>query len=312
MKIVFFGSGAIGGFYGAMLAQNQAANVWFVGRGAQLTAMREKGIRVETRFGDFTLEKPQVTDNTDEIGLADLVIVSVKQYQTAEILDNLKPLVAENTTLMTFQNGVDGHEILAERFGSKKTIAGVPIISSNLIEPGYIRHVASGNIAVGELDGTMTERVQKIAEVFGKAGIEAQAVPNVHEILWYKLLWNVGFTALICLTGCDSQEILAVPESRDLVRQAIAEGIAVGEAQGYKFAPNHLETLVESTAEQPAIRTSMLFDREAGRPLEYDAITGAVVKRGKDFGIATPVNDFLYGALKVVDAHNRKAAAAGQ
>jgi 2-dehydropantoate 2-reductase len=309
MKIVFFGAGAIGAFYGAMLARAEAADVWFVARGAQLAAMRERGLRIETKYGDFTLEKPQTTGDTKEIGWADLVVVSVKEYQTAGILDALTPLVGANTILMPFQNGVDGDAVLAERFGAERVIGGVPIISVNLIEPGFVRHVASGEIAVGEFGGNISERVEKIVEAFQKAGIPTQVSTNIREVLWHKLLWNAGFTSLICLTGCDSHEIMDVPEACKLVRQAIAETISVGKAQGFNFAPNHLELIFEGTRAQPPIRTSMLFDREAGRPLEYEAITGAVIRHGKYLGVPTPINDLLYGALKVIDAHNRRKSA---
>jgi 2-dehydropantoate 2-reductase len=181
----------------------------------------------------------------------------------------------------------------------------------NLIEPGFVRHVASGEIVVGEFNGNISERVKKIVAAFQKSGVPAQISTNIREILWHKLLWNAGFTSLICLTGCDSHEIMDVPEASELVRQAIGEAIEVGKAQNFNFAPNHLELIFDGTKAQPRIRTSMLFDREAGRPLEYEAITGAVVKRGKQFGVPTPANDLLYGALKVIDAHNRRTAQNG-
>ncbi len=304
MKIAFFGAGGLGSFYGAMLHRG-GEEVWFIDRGEQLKALREKGLRVESKYGDFVLEKVNATDDTAAIGAANLVIACVKQYQTASILDALAPLVGEKTTLMLFQNGVEGHETLIEKFGAEKVIGGVPIISSNLVEPGFVRHVASGEVVVGEFDGTESERVRNIAEVFQKAGVPTTISPNVREILWHKLLWNVGFTGLICLTGCDSQELLNEPETRKLIENAINEAINVGQAQGYKFAPNHLEMLIDGTLAQPPIRTSMLLDREAGRPLEYDAITGVVVRRGRELNVTTPTNELIYATLKVVDAHNR-------
>lgn len=308
MKTVFFGAGGLGSFYGAML-QRGGAEVWFVDRDAQLKALRGNGLRVESPYGNFVLEKVNATDDTTEIGAADLVVACVKQYQTAGILDALEPLVGENTSLMLFQNGVEGHAHLVERFGAKRVVGGVPIISSNLVEPGFVRHVASGEIVVGELDGATTERVEQIAGFFQKSGVPATVSANVQEILWHKLLWNVGFTGLICLTGCDSQELLHEAETRRLIESAITEAINVGRAQNYNFAPNHLEMLIDGTAAQPPIRTSMLLDREAGRPLEYDAITGVVVRRGRKLNVPTPTNELIYAALKVVDAHNRKAAA---
>jgi 2-dehydropantoate 2-reductase len=273
MKIVFFGAGAIGAFYGGMLARAEAADVWFVARGAHLAAMRKSGLRIETKYGDFRLEKPNVTDNAKEIGTADLVVISVKEYQTAGILDDLTPLLGADTILMPFQNGVDGDRVLAEKFGAERVIGGVPIISVNLIEPGFVRHVASGGITVGEFDGPISERVKKIVAAFQRTGVPAQISTNIRESLWHKLLWNAGFTSLICLTGCDSHEIMDVPETCKLVRQAIGEAIEIGKRQNFNFAPDHLELIFDGTRAQPPIRTSMLFDREAGRPLEYEAIT---------------------------------------
>ncbi len=305
MKIAFFGAGGLGSFYGAMLHRS-GVEVWFIDRGEQLKALLERGLRVESPYGDFALEKVNATDDTSEIGAVDLVVACVKQYQTASILDALVPLIDSQTTLMLFQNGVEGHEILIDRFGAEKVIGGVPIISSNLVEPGFVHHVASGEVVIGEFDGSATQRVQTIADVFQQAGVPATVSPNVHEILWHKLLWNVGFTGLICLTGCDSQELMNEPETRRLIENAIHEAIEVGEAQGYAFAPDHLHMLIKGTQAQPPIRTSMLLDRDAGRPLEYDAITGVVVRRGKQYNIATPTNDLIYATLKVVDAHNRR------
>ncbi len=308
MKIVIFGAGGIGSFYGAMLAKG-GADVWFVARGRHLAAMREKGLRVESLFGDFSLDAVKATDDAAEIGAADLIIVSVKQYQTAEILDDLQSLIGDETILLTFQNGIDGHAQLAERFGAERVMAGVPVISSNLIEPGFVRHVASGEVTIGELNGEITERANKIARAFGNTVIPIHVAPNVRETLWHKLLWNAGFSSVICLTGCDSQEVLSLPETREIVEKAIAEAIHVGKAQDFNFAPNHLELLMESTAAKAPIRTSMLLDREAGKPLEYEAITGAVVKNGKRLGVPVPVNEILYAALKAIDRHNRRKIA---
>lgn len=305
MKIVIFGAGGIGSFYGAMLKKS-GADVWFIARGRHLRTMLENGLRVESLFGNFTIDAVKATDDAAEIGAADLIVISVKQYQTAGILKDLENLIGGETVLLTFQNGVDGHALLAERFGAERVLAGVPVISSNLVEPGFVRHVASGEVVIGELDGAMSERARKIAAAFENAKIPIQVAPNVREILWHKLLWNAGFSSLICLTGCDSQEVLSVAETREIVEKAIAEAIAVGKAQGFNFAPDHLEMLMESTAAKAPIRTSMLLDREAGRPLEYEAITGAVVKKGKQFSVPTPVNEILYAALKAIDAHNRK------
>lgn len=305
MKIVFFGAGAIGSFYGAMLERSGLAEVWFVDRGKQLAALREKGLRVESLFGNFTIEKVNVTDNPNEIGEADLVIVSVKQYQNAGIIEALKPLTGEKTSLMLFQNGVEGHEVLIENFGAEKVIGGVPIISVNMIEPGFVRHVSTGEIAVGEFNGEISKRAQKIADLFQNSGVLAKISDNINEMLWHKLLWNIGFTGLICLTQCNSHEILNVPEGRKLVESAITEAIAVGKAQGYNFAPNHLELIIQGTEKSAPIRTSMLIDREVGNPLEHEAITGVVVRRGNKLGIATPVNELIYATLKVIDTHNR-------
>jgi len=307
MKVAIYGSGGIGSFYGAKLASG-GADVSFVARGEHLAVMRDRGLRVESPMGDFTLDIVNAADDASEIGEADLVLVCVKQYQTGEILEDLKNLVGSKTALVTFQNGIDGFEVLAEKFGDEAVLAGVPIISSNLAGPGFVRHVASGEVIIGELDGEISERAQRIAAIFENAHIPIQISPNIREVLWHKLLWNAGFSSMICLTGCDSQQVLDIPETKKVIERAIEEAIEVGRAQGFKFSPNHLEMLIDSTREKPPIRTSMLIDREAGKPLEYEAIAGTVVKNGKRLGVPVPVNEVLYAALKAIDESNRSKA----
>src|SRR5713101_1606915 len=191
MKILVMGTGAVGGFYGAMLARAGHA-VMFVARGEQLRALRQKGLAVKSFRGDFHLEQVHATDRPEEAGVCDLVLVCVKFYDTEAAVRLAQAAVGTETTVLSLQNGVENEAQLERECGSAAVMAGMSYIGAELVNPGVVVHSFSGAIVFGERDGR-TPRAERLERTFLDAGIQAQLSTNITAALWDKLTWNAAF-----------------------------------------------------------------------------------------------------------------------
>ncbi len=301
MKIVILGAGGIGGFYGALL-QRAGIDVRFVARGATLEELKTNGITVESPLGDFSLPVVACHATCAEIDDADFIIVCVKRQQTEAVLDDLAPGIENGATVVTFQNGLDQHAIFDERFGSGRTIVGVPIVSVHQVAPGKYRHLANGQVVFGEPDGSMTDRLDAITAAFAGIGLPIEKTPAIRFVLWRKLLWNAAFNPVTYLTERSSHEILRQPETNRVIRRIMAEAVAVAQAEGIPLTNADAEGMIAQTLALPDIVTSMLVDRQHGRSIEVEEIPGEVVHRGEKHGIPTPTVDTIYSLLKLMQA----------
>jgi 2-dehydropantoate 2-reductase len=294
MKIAVFGAGGVGTFYGGLLAR-AGHDVHFVARGAQLETLRTQGIHISSlSLGEIRVPPVRATARASDIGPAGLVLLSVKAHQTGAVLDEVAHLVGPETTVMALQNGVESDEVLAARFGAARVASAVVYVGATLEAPGFVRHVAAGTLVI-----RATERVR---DVLASTGLPVRVSPDIERQRWHKLAWNASFNAVSALTLRSSQDLLGNPDTRRLLLAMMHEVMAVANAQGVALGAADIEQLVATTEKAAAIRTSMLVDRERGRPLETDALVGVVVRKGRDAGIPTPIAEVLYALLTAIDA----------
>ncbi len=294
------GAGAVGGYFGGLLARG-GADVTFIARGKHLDALRAKGLTVKSIKGDFSISV-QATDDPKGVGPVDLILFCVKSYDTERAMRQALPMVGKEAVVLSLQNGIDNEEEIAGIVGKEKVLAGVAYIGSSVPEPGVILHEAEGKIAFGELDGGLSERILKLEAFFDQCGLPAEVSPDIRKALWTKLAWNAPFNAINALVGGTVKAIVENPHTLELVRLVTAEVVAVANASGIPLALEEVWERNLRFSRRSDIKTSMLQDLEAGRPLEHEALNGIIVKKGAGLGIPTPHNFALYALLSQVGA----------
>jgi 2-dehydropantoate 2-reductase len=299
MRIAVLGSGGIGGYYGARLA-DAGEDVVFIARGAHLEAMQRRGLTVRTAAGESTVPVTAVAD-TRRVDPVDLVLFCVKSYDTEGAARSLPPLMARDTAVLTFQNGLDNVEAIASVAGSEAVLAGAVYVALQLQGPGVIlRMGGEGKIVFGELSGPLTERVQRIADAFRQSGIPHEVTSDIQRVLWDKFLFITGIGGVTALARSGIGPLLASAAGRSLLHAACAEIVAVAQAEGAHLQPAAVDAALAQAATLPAPwRSSMARDLEEGRRLEVDALSGAVVRRGIKHGIPTPVHQMMVACLSV-------------
>lgn len=304
MKILVMGAGAVGAYFGARL-QQAGDEVVFCARGANLAAMRSRGLEFQSYQGDFSL--PVIaTDEPREHAPYDLVLFCVKSYDTEAAARQIAGCVAPDGVILTLQNGVENEYRLAEIFGRGAVMAGNSRVGAELEAPGRVVHRTGGAIEFGELEGGETARARRLAEHFRAAGILQSLVADVKAIRWEKLLWNGAFNTVAALTGCNVGTLLADPDATALLRHLMEEIAAAARAEGVALGDRDVEhQIARSRVALSAVRPSTLQDHERGKPLEYEALCGAVVRTARRHGIATPYMDAAYALMKLIDKHGR-------
>lgn len=300
MKIVVYGAGGVGAFYGALLAR-AGHDVHFVARGAQLEAIRTTGIRIDSAvLGQIDVPPVAASGSAAGAGHADLVLVCVKAHQTAAILDDVAAAIGRDTILVPLQNGVESDAVLAGRFGAGCVVPAVVYVGATVEEPGVVRHVANGLILVGAPPGFDAARLLPLRDVLASTGLPVRVSDNIQEDRWRKLIWNASFNPVSAIVQRDPGDLLAQPESRALLIGLMREVVAVARAQGIALTDDDIAEQVRWTDATPAIRTSMLVDRERGRSMEIDPLVGVVVRTGRERGVSTPYSEVVYALLKSV------------
>ena len=303
MRIAIVGTGGLGGYFGGLLART-GHDVVFIARGAHLAAIRAHGLKVYSVHGDFEVKPARATDDPAEIGAVDLTIFAVKTYDTDSAAQRMRPLVGPQTAILPLQNGVESAARLSRYFGQAPVLGGAAWIVSSIAEPGVIRQASQfRRIVFGELNGRDTRRVREIFEALKQSGATVEVTNEIEKVLWTKLLFIASFSGISSVTRAPAGLVWASDESRLLLERAMREVEAVTRAKGVELDADVVEktmTLVEKL--EPTATSSMQRDVAAGRRLEYDAINGAVVRAGRETGVPTPVHEFIWTCLKVVDS----------
>ena len=303
MKICFAGAGALGCALGGTLKAG-GLDVWLVDRNAgHVEAIRRDGLRMRVEDGEKTVAIDAGT-RFDDVGIADVVIVLVKSFATAEAIAAAKPAVGPNTVVMSLQNGLGHEEILAAVVGRERVIAGKTYAGGVLLAPGSVIAGTRGKeTIIGELDGRVTPRVRAIADAFTGAGLATLVSDNIMGTMWDKLLINVATGALAGITRLPYGGLYAVPEVEQCALAAVAEGIAVAKALGVKLTSENPGDAWRLASEglPKEFKTSMLQSIEKGASTEIDFINGSVVRNGERTGVPTPVNQTLVACVKGIE-----------
>jgi 2-dehydropantoate 2-reductase len=299
MKIAIMGTGGVGGYYGGLLAQ-AGHEVTFIARGAHLQAILEKGLRVKSIHGHFLVSPVRATDRPADVEPVNLVLVATKTYHTDEAAHAIRPMVRPDTTVISFQNGVDAAERIGEAVGMKHMVGGATWLSAAIEAPGVIGQYSQfRRVALGELDGRITERVQAVAQALRTTPATVELVANITQVLWTKFMFIAAVSALGSLTRVPYGGYRHLPEARALLTEAMGEVVAVARARGVSLEADIVpKTLAFIDGSPPDIKPSMQRDVEAGRVSELESMIGIVVRLGAEFGVPTPVMRFAYGVLK--------------
>jgi 2-dehydropantoate 2-reductase len=298
MKIAVFGAGGIGGYYGARLA-SAGSDVHFIARGAHLAAIRTQGLRVNSANGDLHIHPARVTDDAAAVGAADVVLVTVKLYDT--VPEDIRPLVGPETVVLSFQNGVTAAESLAAAFGPERVIGGMTQIISFIAAPGVIAHGGTmAKLVFGELDGRRSPRVEAFHEVCAGAGIDTEISPDIEADIWSKFIFLAPFSGVTALMRLPIGAIREDKRTRALYRRATEEVFAVARAKGIRLPGDLVDRHMEFIDGLPEdMGSSMLHDLTQGRRLELSWLSGTVVSLGRELGQPTPTHDFIEVSLKL-------------
>ena len=307
MRIVVFGAGGVGGYFGGRLAQ-AGEEVIFIARGQHLQTMREEGLRVDSVYGDFVVKPVQVIDDPAAVSDVDIVLVAVKTWQVKEAAEAIRPMIGPRTMVVPLQNGVEAPAQLAEVVGSAHVIGGLCGLISYIAGPGHIRH-AGGEpfITFGELDNRHSERVEGLYQAFSRTvGVKATVPPDIQVAMWNKFLLITAWSGVGSITRAPIGVILSLPETRRMLIQAMQEVFEVGQASQVALTPEVFErTIGFFEAVPPQGTASMQRDVMAGRPSELEAQNGAVVRLGQAVGVETPLHAYIYYSLLPLELRAR-------
>jgi 2-dehydropantoate 2-reductase len=305
MRIAVVGSGAVGGYYGALLAR-AGHQVTFIARGAHLRAIRERGLLIWSPLGDFVVHA-QATSEPERVGPADLVLFAVKSYDNESALPRLPPLCAPHTAVLTLQNGVDSADQVATVVGPDRVLAGATYIATAVAAPGLIEQTGTHRrIVFGEIfrrEAEPSARVRALAEAFRGAGIQAEPVADARLPLWDKFVYLAAFSAFSGASRRPAGPIWDDPVARERFLAAVDEVAAVARADGVPLADDTRQRIIDYMNGIPkSMRASLLIDLQQGKRIEIEALQGAVVRRGAALGVSTPIMSTLYAVLRAASA----------
>jgi len=335
MRFAVLGAGAIGAYVGAALHRG-GADVTLIARGAHLAAMREHGVRVRSPRGDFAA-RPPATDDLGVIAGADVVFVALKAYSLPELAPRLGGLLAPGAAVIWAQNGipwwyfqglampgaggpgaglpgaglpgaglqsVDPGGVIAGSVPPEHNIGCVVYCSTEIVEPGVIAHIEGTRFSLGEPDGSASERCARISAAFAAGGLKAPVDARLRDQIWLKLVGNVAFNPVTALTRATLRELGTTTEMLDLLKAVFAECAQVADQLGIRF-PVSLDRRLQAGLAVGDHRTSMLQDLQAGKRLELDCMTGAVIEIADRLGIAVPHLRTVHACAKLLDQVNR-------
>jgi len=317
MQIAVVGAGAIGGFIGAMLSKS-GEDVTLIARGAHLRAMSERGLKIHGSIGEFVTH-PKVTDDPASIKNVDVLILTLKAHSLSAIAPSLSSLIGPSTSIVSAQNGIpwwyfyrhegnfDGLRLeavdpggtMSSYFPPEKTIGCVIYCSTIVSEPGVIEHLEGTRFAIGEPDGSRSDRCHNIAQAFIRSGLRCPIRSNIRRDIWVKLMGSVAFNPISALTRATLEEIVECPETCELSAQIMNEANALATRLGIEVAITSEQRLV-GAQKVGHHKTSMLQDVEAVRPLEWESIVGALVELGTKLNVPMPQTKAIAACTKLL------------
>lgn len=317
MRILIAGAGAIGAYLGAKLAR-AGRDVTLFARGAHLEAMRSAGVIVRSPDGDFTA-RPAVSATLDDIGPVDVVFLGVKAHALPQLAPNLGQVIGPETVVVSTQNGIpwwyfqrhggeldgltigclDPAGVVARTIPAQHVIGSIVYFSTALAGPGIVQHLEGDRISLGELDGSRSDRIRRLAAALNESGVRARVTTRIRHEIWVKLLGNASFNPVSALTGATIAQMLHHAETAALIRRIMEEVEQVAHVLGIEL-PVTIDQRMAGAEQVGAHKTSMLQDLEAGRPMEIEAIVGSVVELGDRLGVALPHTKAVYACVKLL------------
>ena len=299
MKIAVFGAGAVGGYFGGRLTQSKN-EVIFIARGKHLQAMKDDGLKIDSINGDFIVQPVQATDNPDEVGFVDMVLVTVKAWQISDAAKVMKPVVGPETFVLPLQNGIEAPSQLAAVLGHEHVLGGLCGLISYIVKPGHICHVGTDPfIRFGELDNSRSDRTELLLDVFERTpGITANIPSDINAAIWQKFLLVTAWSGLGAITRAPIGIFRSQPGTRQMLEKTMIEIYDVARARNIDLPGDVVVKTMEFLDALPSAgTTSMQRDIMDGKPSELETQTATVVRLGQEVGVATPVNNFIYNCL---------------
>jgi 2-dehydropantoate 2-reductase len=307
MKVLVMGAGAVGAYFGARMRAS-GEDVVLCARGENLRAIRAHGLDINSIRGDLRIEVT-ATDTPRDFAHYDLILFCVKAYDTDTAAQAISGCLNPGGAILTLQNGVENEAKLSAIFGRDAVMGGNARVGVEMVAPGKIVHLSTGHIDFGELDGRETDRARKIAAMFQRAGILGEVSADIMTARWDKLIWNGAVNTVATLTRRRVGEILDDPEGMKLLRTLMGEIVNVARAEGAKISDARIDAYIaHSQKNLRALKTSTQQDLERGKSLEYEALSGAVVRASRRHGISVPAVEAVYTLLRLLDGAPKRGA----
>jgi 2-dehydropantoate 2-reductase len=299
--IAIIGAGAIGQYYGARLIQH-GYRVHLL-TSSDCAHIRQSGLNVQSRDGDFSLQPDEISVHDDPATMpkADLVIVTLKTTANDHFEELIRPVLKDDSIILTLQNGLGNEEQLGNLFGHHRVMGGMAFVCINRTGPGQISHTDHGLIKIGEFAGGITDRAKRIAEIFSSSKVPCAALENLTYGRWDKLIWNVPFNGLGAALGKTTDQLLGSSYGLSLVRTLMEEVVAIARSQNLKIELSVIEEKIRHTQTMGAYKTSMQVDRELGRSMEVESVIGRPLVEARKGGVSTPYIQMLYDILSLID-----------
>jgi 2-dehydropantoate 2-reductase len=320
MKFLITGAGAIGAYIGARMAR-AGFDVTLFARGPHLRAMQENGVQVKSNGGDF-VARPAIADSLEKIGPVDVVFLGVKAHGLPQLAPQIKPVLGPNTAVVSTQNGipwwyfqgfggeweglrlerVDPGGVISSAIEAKSVVGSIIYFATEIAEPGVIHHTEGNRITLGEPDGTRSDRIRSIAEALIASGFKCPVTARIRHEIWVKVLGNASFNPVSALTRATLVRIARDPGTSSVIRSIMEEVEAVSHKLGMEL-PISIDQRISGAEKVGEHKTSMLQDLEAGRPMELEALVGALVEIGERVGLPMTCTRTVYNCTKLLAKH---------
>ena len=302
MKTVIIGPGAMGCLY-AFLLTRAGYETWLLDNSEdRAERIRAQGLKIEGVSGDYQLPFPRISASPDVIGKADLLILFVKAYNTATALESVREVVTANTMILTLQNGIGNMESIRDAYPQNAIVAGTTAQGATLLSAGHIRHAGLGETVVGGIDANSTFHAKLIKDLFMSAYIPTEMAEDVQGVLWGKLLINCAINPLTAIMRVPNGQLPKITDLCEVMSRVVEEGAAIARSASITLPySDPVAKVMEVCAATAENRSSMLQDIEAGKKTEINYLNGALVRCGKETGVAAPLNSFLTHLVQALE-----------
>jgi 2-dehydropantoate 2-reductase len=317
MRFLIAGAGAIGAYVGARMAR-AGFDVTLFARGPHLKAMQENGVHVKSAEGDFQV-RPRIVGSLEEAGAVDVVFLGVKAHSLPQLAPQLKPVLSPETTVVSTQNGIpwwyfqgfggagegihleriDPGGVISSAIEARRVVGSIVYFSTEIPAPGVIQHTEGNRISLGEPDGSRSDRCRRIAEALVASGLRCPITTHIREEIWVKLLGNASFNPVSALTRATLVQMVRDPDASPVIRNIMQEVESVSRKLGMEL-PVSIDQRMAGAEKVGDHKTSMLQDLEAGRPMELEALVGAIVELGERLGLAMTHTRTVYSCAKLL------------